>query len=140
MKSWLMRVGLVIALAAVCAVLALATPNFLTLGNLINVVRQISINGILAVGVTYVLLIGGVDLSLGSLVALTGVVSACFAHPQQYPVIVPVMMGVAAGALCGAVNGMIVTKGRVASFIVTLGMMTAARGLALVISEGKPVS
>lgn len=139
-KAWLARYGLFIALALVCAVLSAATPNFLTIGNLLNVVRQISLNGILAVGVTYVLLTGGVDLSLGSLVALTGVVAACFAHPGTYPVIVPVLMGVLMGTACGAVNGLIITRGRVAPFIVTLGMMTVARGLALVISGGKPVS
>ena len=72
--------------------------------------------------------------------ALTGVVAACLAHPDQYPTIVPVLMGVLAGALCGVFNGLVVTKGRVAPFIVTLGTMTAARGLALVISGGKPVS
>jgi ribose/xylose/arabinose/galactoside ABC-type transport system permease subunit len=104
------------------------------------VVRQISINGILAVGVTYVLLTGGVDLSLGSLVALTGVVAACFAHPDQYPVVVPVALGVLTGAVCGAANGLVITRGRVAPFIVTLGMMTIARGLALVASGGRPVS
>ena len=64
--------------------LAVVRPNFLTLGNLVNLVRQISINGILAVGVTYVLLTGGVDLSLGSMVALTGVIAAMFAHPGQH--------------------------------------------------------
>jgi inositol transport system permease protein len=127
-------------LAALCVALALATPNFLTVGNLINIVRQISLNGILAVGVTYVLLTGGVDLSLGSVVALTGVVAACFAHPGEYPVVVPILAGVLAGTACGAVNGVVVTKGRVAPFIVTLGMMAVARGLALVISGGKPVS
>jgi ribose/xylose/arabinose/galactoside ABC-type transport system permease subunit len=138
--SWRGQLGLVIALLLICAVLSLATPAFLTVPNLLNLVRQVSINGILAVGVTYVLLTGGVDLSLGSLVALTGVVAACFAHPQQYPVGVPVLMGVLAGAGCGAINGLIVTQGRVAPFVVTLGMMTAARGLALVISGGRPVS
>jgi inositol transport system permease protein len=92
------------------------------------------------VGVTYVLLTGGVDLSLGSLVALTGVVAAALAHPGQYPLIVPVLAGVAAGALCGVFNGLLVTKGRVAPFIVTLGTMTVARGLALVVSGGRPVS
>jgi inositol transport system permease protein len=134
------RFGLVIALVAIVAVLSIIKPVFLTQGNLINVVRQISINGILAVGVTYVLLTGGVDLSLGSVVALTGVVAACTAHPDQFPTIVPVLMGILAGALCGSVNGLIVTKGRVAPFIVTLGMMTIARGLALIVSGGKPVS
>ena len=140
LKNWLGRFGLLFALVAIVAALSVVKPTFLTVPNLINVVRQISINGILAVGVTYVLLTGGVDLSLGSVVALTGVVAAGFAHPDQYPVIVPVLMGVLAGGLCGAANGLVVTKGRVAPFIVTLGMMTIARGLALVLSGGRPVS
>lgn len=134
-KSW----GLAIALLVISALLSVAKPNFLTLPNLVNVIRQISINGILAVGVTFVLLTGGVDLSLGSLVALTGVVAASFGHPQ-YPVLLPVILGVLAGAACGAVNGLVVTRGKVAPFIVTLGMMTVARGLALVVSGGRPVS
>jgi ribose/xylose/arabinose/galactoside ABC-type transport system permease subunit len=134
------RVGLVAALVLLFAALSLARPSFLTVANLINLVRQISINGILAVGVTFVLLTGGVDLSLGSLVALTGVAAASFAHPGQFPVIVPVAIGILAGAACGALNGVVITRGRVAPFIATLGMMTAARGLALLISEGKPVS
>ena len=138
--GWLAQFGLVLALVAICAALAVAAPKFLTGMNLINVVRQISINGILAIGVTYVLLTGGVDLSLGSIVALSGVVAAGSAHRGDYPVIVPVLMGVLAGTACGAVNGAIITRGRVAPFIVTLGMMTAARGLALVISQGRPVS
>jgi ribose/xylose/arabinose/galactoside ABC-type transport system permease subunit len=140
MKSSSGRWGLVVALALIFVALSIVKPTFLTVANLINLVRQISINGILAVGVTYVLLTGGVDLSLGSLVALTGVVAACFAHPGQYPVIVPVLMAVGAGASCGLVNGFVITRGRVAPFVVTLGMMTAARGLALVISGGRPVS
>lgn len=139
-RSKLGQWGMVIALAAICGALAIARENFLTLGNIINLIRQVSINGILAVGVTHVLLTGGVDLSLGSVVALTGVVAAGFAHPAQYPVLVPVAIGVLAGAFCGAANGLIITRGKVAPFIVTLGMMTAARGLALVISGGKPVS
>jgi inositol transport system permease protein len=132
--------GLILALVLISAALSIAKPAFLTGPNLINLVRQISINGILAVGVTYVLLTGGVDLSLGSLVALTGVIAASFAHPQQYPLAVAVLMGVLAGAGCGALNGWIIAKGRVAPFVVTLGMMTAARGLALVASGGRPVS
>jgi ribose/xylose/arabinose/galactoside ABC-type transport system permease subunit len=132
--------GLVVALIFLFIALSIARPNFLTVSNGINLVRQISINGILAVGVTFVLLTGGVDLSLGSLVALTGVAAASFAHPGQFPVIIPVLIGVLAGAACGALNGVVVTRGRVAPFIATLGMMTAARGLALLISQGRPVS
>ncbi len=140
MKFQLAKLGLLIALVVIGATLAVVHPAFLTGPNLLNVVRQISINGILAVGVTFVLLTGGVDLSLGSLVALCGVVAASFAHPGEYPVCLPVLLGMLAGTACGAVNGLIVTKGRVAPFIVTLGMMTIARGLALVISGGRPVS
>ena len=138
--SFIKSLGLVISLFVISATLSFAIPNFLTVSNLINVVRQISINGILAVGVTFVLLTGGVDLSLGSLVALTGVVAACAAHPGQVSVVVPVTLGLLAGAACGAVNGFVITKGKVAPFIVTLGMMTVARGLALVVSGGRPVS
>jgi len=139
-RSLLSRYGLVLALVAISACLSVIKPNFLTLRNIVIVLRQISINGVLAVGVTFVLLTGGVDLSLGSLVAFTGVVAACFAHPGEYALVVPVLMGVLAGAGCGFANGLVVTKGRVAPFIVTLGMMTVARGLALVVSDGRPVS
>jgi ribose/xylose/arabinose/galactoside ABC-type transport system permease subunit len=139
-KIDLQRFSIVIALIAISIVLHVMTPNFWTAGNLINVARQISLNGILAVGVTFVLLTGGVDLSLGSVVALTGVVAALFAHPGDYPVIVPVLMGVLTGFACGAVNGIVITRGGVAPFIATLGMMTIARGLALLASGGRPVS
>jgi inositol transport system permease protein len=124
----------------IVAGLGLAKPNSLASSNLINVARQISINGILAVGVTFVLLTGGVDLSLGSLVALTGVIAATFAHPGDYPLVVPLFMGIAAGTACGAINGAVITRGGVPPFIATLGMMTIARGLAQVISGGRPVS
>jgi inositol transport system permease protein len=134
------QLGLAAALAVIFVALALARPNFLTVSNLVNLVRQISINGVLAVGVTFVLLTGGVDLSLGSLVALAGVMAATFAHPGDYPVIAPVLMGLATGAGCGALNGVVITRARIAPFIVTLGMMTAARGAALVASGGRPVS
>jgi len=136
----LQQFGILIALFIVGALLTAATPNFLTAANLINVARQISLNGILAVGVTFVLLTGGVDLSLGSVVALSGVVAASFAHPGAYPVVVPILLGILTGMACGATNGFVVTRGGVAPFIVTLGMMTAARGLAHLVSGGKPVS
>ncbi len=139
-NPWLSRYGLLLALLVIATVLAIIKPSFLTVQNLLIVARQISINGILAVGVTYVLLTGGVDLSLGSVLALAGVVAAGFAHPDAWPLAMPICMGVLTGTLCGATNGFLVTKGNVAPFIVTLGMMTAARGLALLVSGGRPVS
>jgi ribose/xylose/arabinose/galactoside ABC-type transport system permease subunit len=139
-RPWPAELSLAIALALLMAGLAVARPTFLNLANLVNLLRQISINGILAVGVTYVLLTGGVDLSLGSVVALSGVAAASFAHPGAHTVMVPIAVGILAGAACGAANGLVVTRGRVAPFIGTLGMMTAARGLALLASGGRPVS
>ncbi len=139
-KNFLQRFGIVIVLFGLVVALSLTTESFGTLSNLTNVARQVSINGILAVGVTFVLLTAGVDLSLGSVVALSGVVCATFAHPGDYPLLVPILVGIGTGGLCGLLNGIIVTRGSVAPFIVTLGMMTAARGLALIISEGKPVA
>ena len=139
--EWLAgRLGIVVALLVLAAVLAVLKPHFLSAANLMNVVRQVSINGVLAVGVTAVLLTGGVDLSLGSVVAVAGVAAAHLAHPGGYPLAVPIMAGILAGAACGAVNGAVVTRCGVPSFIATLGMMTAARGLALVLSDGRPVS
>src|SRR5512141_1485279 len=90
----LAQLGLVIAIAVIAAALSAVTPAFLTVPNLVNLVRQISINGILAVGVTYVLLTGGVDLSLGSVVALSGVVAASFAHPGEGIVLLPIAAGI----------------------------------------------
>ncbi|GAB3263321.1 sugar ABC transporter permease [Larkinella harenae] len=116
------------------------TPRFLTVSNLMIIVTQVSINALLAFGVTFVIITGGIDLSIGSTVAVTGVVAALFAHPDTYPVIVPVLAGLAAGLLLGAFNGLVVTKSKVPPFIVTLGTMTIGRGLALILSKGRPVS
>ncbi|HEX5791252.1 MAG TPA: ABC transporter permease [Luteolibacter sp.] len=138
LRTW----GLLLALILIAVAMSIAHPAFLTVPNLINVARQVSINGILAIGVTLVLLTGGVDLSLGSVVALAGVVAALFAQDAaaSYGVIIAVAAGIATGAGCGAVNGLVITRGKVPPFIATLGMMTAARGLALLVSNGRPVS
>lgn len=139
-SAWLRRYGLVLAVGLLCLGLAWAKPTFFTAANLVNILRQVSINGLLAVGVTFVLLTGGVDLSLGSVVALTGVVAASLAQPEDGPVVFAVAAGMGAGLGCGLVNGLLVARAGVAPFIATLGMMTAARGLALVLSGGRPVS
>ena len=140
LRDLLGRYGLLLALLLISLCLAALRPQFLTYSNLINVARQISLNGILAIGVTYALLTGGVDLSLGSVLALSGVVAASFAHPDDGMVIWPIAIGILVGISTGAANGIAIAYGRVAPFIVTLGMMTIARGLALVVSRGKPVS
>ena len=139
-RNLLHRFGLLLVILLVGLFLSLSTDSFMSVANLTNVARQVSINGILAVGVTFVLLTGGVDLSLGSVVALSGVACATFAHPGDHSVFVPIAVGLLTGAACGLVNGTLVTLGGVAPFIVTLGMMTIARGLALIFSGGRPVA
>ncbi len=134
------KYGILAAFILICIILSLITPNFLSFTNISVIVKQVSINALLAFGVTFVIITGGIDLSLGSIVAVTGVVAASFAHPDTYPLLVPVLMGLLVGVLFGAFNGFIITKARVPSFIVTLGTMTIGRGLALILSKGRPVS
>ncbi len=139
-RNLLHRFGILIVILLIGLGLSVTTDTFLSLSNLTNVARQVSINGILAIGVTFVLLTAGVDLSLGAVVALSGVACATFAHPGEHNVTLPIFIGLATGAACGLTNGILVTKGGVAPFIVTLGMMTVARGLALIASGGRPVA
>jgi ribose/xylose/arabinose/galactoside ABC-type transport system permease subunit len=131
--------GTVIGLALLCAGLWILTPFFLTVSNLVNVVEQTSINAIVAVGMTFVILSGGIDLSVGSIVALSGVV---LGTALQGGVALPaaMLLTLAAGFACGAANGALIALGRLPPFIVTLGMMSIARGAALLVTEGRPVS
>lgn len=140
LSAFLIKYGILIAFLVICILLSVATPYFFTSQNILIVLRQVSINGILAIGVTFVIITGGIDLSLGSVLALTGVVAAGFAHPDTYPLMVPIGLALMTGLIIGAANGFIITLGKVAPFIVTLGMMTIARGLALVWSGGRPVT
>jgi inositol transport system permease protein len=132
--------GIIIAFIAICLVLSLVNPKFLTLPNLRIIFTQVSINALLAFGVTFVIITGGIDLSLGSMVAIVSVMTASFARPDTYPVIVPLLVGLLTGAAFGLFNGTIITKSKVPPFIVTLGTMTIARGLALIVSNGRPIS
>ena len=138
--SSLREVGIIIAFVLLLIVLSILSPNaFAKPANLINILKQASINGILAMGMMYVIVSGGIDLSVGSIVALTGVVAASFAHPGEYPLIVPIFLSAAIGAAVGLANGVSVAYGTIPPFIVTLGMMTIVRGLALIAANGQPV-
>lgn len=139
MRGRLAPYSLLLAIVAICIVLSLLNQRFLNASNLINVARQISINGVLAIGVTWVLLTSGVDLSLGSVLALGGMVLAYVASMESMPWPVPIGCAILAGMGCGLANGAIVTFGRVAPFIATLGMMVVARGMSLLITGGPPV-
>lgn len=138
-KELLPKLGPLFGLLLLIVVLTLLNPNFLTVSNLLNVLRQVSISGLIAFGMTFVILTGGIDLSVGSTLALTGAVAASLIASGTDPIIA---MGVALvlGLILGAINGIIITKGRVAPFIATLATMTVYRGLTLVYTEGKPVS
>jgi ribose/xylose/arabinose/galactoside ABC-type transport system permease subunit len=134
------KYGLLLALIILCTTLAIITPKFLTLPNLMIIVTQVTINALLAFGVTFVIITGGIDLSLGSIVAVTSVITATFARADTYPLVVPLGLGLLVGLAFGAFNGLVITKGKVPPFIVTLGTMTIGRGLALILSKGRPIS
>lgn len=131
--------GTVAGLLVLCIALWIATPFFATVDNLLNVVEQSTIVGIIAIGMTFVILTGGIDLSTGSLVALSGVVTAMVLR-ADYPLAVGLLAGLGAGTAAGVVNGALVTYGKLPPFIATLGMMSVARGAALVLSDGRPIS
>jgi ribose/xylose/arabinose/galactoside ABC-type transport system permease subunit len=136
----LRQYGIFVVFIIICLILSFISPQFLTVSNWTIIITQASINALLAFGVTFVIITGGIDLSLGSMVAVTGVTAAMLAHPDTFPVVLPIFAGLLAGLLMGLFNGFIITKSKIAPFIVTLGTMTIGRGLALILSEGRPVS
>lgn len=138
--AFLAKYGIYFAFVLLTATLAIKSPPFRTLSNAENILQQISVNGILAIGMTLVIITAGIDLSVGSVLALSAVVATSFAHPGDHILLVPLFMGVLVGFICGAVNGWLIANRRLAPFIVTLGMMTVARGLALVYTHGRPVT
>ena len=138
-KQLIRDFGLIIIFALVVIGLCIASDTFRMPRNLLNVLKQASVNGILAMGMMLVVLTGGIDLSMGSIVGFAGVCAAMFAHPDQFPLIIAVGAALVAGGLIGMVNGVGVSYGGLPPFIITLGTMSVARGLALVISGGIPV-
>ncbi|HTV43519.1 MAG TPA: ABC transporter permease [Candidatus Sulfotelmatobacter sp.] len=137
------KYGIYFAFVILAGTLAIWKPSFRTLGNIDDIFQQVSVNGILAIGMTLVIITAGIDLSVGSVLALSAVVATSFAKANDqgvpyHPLIMPLALGVLTGLACGAVNGVLIAKRRLAPFIVTLGMMTVARGLALVYSQGRP--
>jgi ribose transport system permease protein len=139
LRVFFQRFGLVIAFAILSMALTALSDQFLTLSNARNILRQSSINGIISVGMTMVILTAGIDLSVGSVLALTGVVVADLVQ-KGWATPVALTAVLALGGLVGVVTGLITTKTRVPPFIVTLGMMTIARGLALIYTGGGPIT
>ncbi|MGB6777915.1 ABC transporter permease subunit [Planococcus citreus] len=128
-------IGLILIIIIITAI----NPSFLSMSNILNVLRQVSINALIAFGMTFVILTGGIDLSVGSILALTGAVTAGMMASGIDPILA-MLLGLFLGAVLGAINGVIIAKGKVAPFIATLATMTIYRGLTLVYTEGRPIS
>lgn len=133
------QLGTLSGLLGLIVVLWILTPHFLTVSNLLNVAEQATIIAIIAVGMTFVIITGGIDLAVGSVLAFSGVVMA---SALQSGVALPLalLIGLGIGLLCGLFNGLLITVGRLPPFIATLGMMSVARGAALMFTEGRPIS
>ncbi|WDD91265.1 ABC transporter permease [Burkholderia sp. FERM BP-3421] len=133
------RFGIPLIFVALCIVLAFASPYFLTWRNWSDILRQTSINGILAVGMTCVILTKGIDLSVGSVLALAGIVSGLVAA-AGYGLAAALAAGVGCGALLGALNGATIARFNVPPFVATLGMLSVARGVTYIVNDGSPVA
>ncbi len=131
--------GVFIALLLMGLFLSFSTPAFLSVRNLLNVGRQVSLLGIMAIGMTFVLISREVDLSVGSVYALAGLITGILIL-KQVNLWLAILAGLAIGAFVGGLNGWLSTHGRLPSFITTLGMMSVARGVALLITNGQPVT
>jgi ribose/xylose/arabinose/galactoside ABC-type transport system permease subunit len=131
--------GTLAGLFLLSATLWALTPHFLTLSNLLNVAEQTAIIAIIAVGMTFVIISGGIDLSVGSVLAFSGIVMASTLHAGT-PLPAALLAAPGTGILCGSVNGLLVARGHLPPFISTLGMMSVARGAALVFTEGRSIS
>ena len=131
--------GPLIGLLLLCAFLSVATDSFLSFRNFLNIADQITVLGIMAVGMTFVILIGGIDLSVGSILALSMMVLGYLNVEAGYPMGVAIAGALAASALAGAVSGLLITEFKVPAFIATLAMMSIARGLANMITNGSQI-
>ena len=133
--------GLWVVAFILIVLLSIFAQNFLSVNNMINLLRQSAIIGIVTLGAACVIITGGIDLSAGSVLGFTATVTASFAvSAKGLPFFVPVLAGVAVGMATGAVTGGLVTKGKVPPFVATLGMMSSARGAILVFNQGKPIT
>jgi len=136
--QFLLRYGIVLALLALQIALAFLSPVFLTVDNQLQVLLQASINAIIALGLTFVIITAGIDLSVGSTAALAGMVGAK-AMGAEVPWGVAILLALGVGLAVGAANGLLITRLRITPFIVTLGTLSVVRGLTLIYSEGRPV-
>ena len=138
-KAWLLEQKSLIALLVLIAIVSGMSHNFFTVANLLNILQQTSVNAIMAVGMTLVILTSGIDLSVGSLLALTGAVAASLVG-MEVNALLAIALSLGLGAFIGGVTGVIVAKGKVQAFIATLVMMLLLRGATMVYTNGSPIS
>ncbi|MEB0000274.1 ABC transporter permease [Cryobacterium breve] len=138
-KKFLANNGALVGLVVLCLALFIATPDFLTGQNLLNIGIQVSTVAVLAFGMTFVIVAGGIDLSVGAVAALAAMVSSWLFVAAGLPGWLTLLGGLATGLLAGMVNGLANAYGKLPSFIATLAMLSVARGLTLVISDGRPI-
>lgn len=138
-KNILLKYISLIGLLLICIIISVISPRFLTVSNVLNVLTQVSVNAILAIGMTFVILTGGIDLSVGSVLAITGAVVANFAKSGGN-ILPGIIVSIIIGAAIGLFNGLIVSKGKIQAFIVTLATMTIFRGVTYVFTNGDPIS
>ncbi|MEG2017823.1 MAG: ribose ABC transporter permease [Clostridium sp.] len=128
-----------IGLVLLCAVITMVTPNFLTVSNITNIFTQVSVNAIIAVGMTFVILTGGIDLSVGSTLAISGALAASIVKSTGSIPLAIIAAGIV-GILIGLINGLLISRGKLQAFIATLATMTIFRGATLVFTNGTPIS
>lgn len=138
-KSLLFKYKSLIGLIVLCIVISCIAPRFLSVTNILNVFTQVSVNAIIAVGMCFVILTGGIDLSVGSTLAITGAIAATMAQ-KNINIFVALIAVLIIGGLIGWVNGILVAKGKIQAFIVTLATMTVFRGITYVYTDGTPIS
>lgn len=134
------KAGILLAFIVVCVVFGILTPVFFHPLNILNVIRQVSIIGVMAVGMTFVILLAGIDLSVGSIVAFTGIIAAAFQVKWGGSLFLSIVVPLLIGAGIGFFNGFVSTKGGLHPFIVTLGSMSIFRGATLLVAQGRPIS
>ncbi|MDO4275178.1 MAG: ABC transporter permease [Eubacteriales bacterium] len=139
LKNFLMKYIMYLFLVLMCIVLAIASDKFLTPTNLITIIKQISIQSVVAIGMTMIIISGNIDLSVGSIVAFCSVTCAMIMN-KGLPVIVAIIVAIAAGAFFGLITGGVTAKLKLHSFLVTLALMTAIRGMAQTMTNGRPVA
>jgi ribose transport system permease protein len=138
-KAWCIEQKSLIALIVLIAVVSVLNEYFFTLDNLLNILRQTSVIAILAAGMTLVILTAGIDLSVGSILALCGAFAASMIS-LEIPAVIAVLVALLGGAVLGSITGLVIAKGKVQAFIATLVMMTLLRGVTMVYTDGRPIS